>query len=475
MSRSWSLEQIVTFAGQASRFAAGESVANVGLWTAAGVSDRALWGRYHGSSSEPYDVAVDHVDVRARCSCPSRQRPCKHAIGLLLLWSQGHVAASSEPPAVTRWFRADQPIAPAGDAGNGDAQPADAPSDAPPAPTPPPPEPPGDDGSGDRDTARDQRIARLLAGLVELERWLDDRMRTGLADPALARFDTWDELAARLTDARASALANRIRRLAGKVGASSDWHRRVLAELGVLSLIAAGGRRVPELPDGLADRVATACGWQVRTADVAGGTAETDDWLVAGRSDVREDLIEVRRVWLHGLRSRRWAMVLSFAAYQQTLDESLRVGQVISGDVHRYPGASLRVVVGERTHLAAADVGSRAATEIASSLAAGCADVGAAISAEPWAERLATIVTATVTIDEHGHWVLADEHGTLPIAASERDVTAAIATVLAAGGGRPVAMTVEWTAEGYVPLTVFADGRAYDVGPRADGDFVEAA
>src|SRR5690606_21527559 len=139
----------------------------------------------------------------------------------------------------------------------------------------------------------------------------EDRMRTGLADPALARYDTWDRLAARLVDARAGSLANRVRRLAGLVGASPDWHAEVLAELGMLHLIAQAGRRVPDLPGPLADTVAVVAGWQVRQADVLAGVPETDEWFVAGRSDTREDRIEVRRWWLRGTRSGRWAMLLS--------------------------------------------------------------------------------------------------------------------------------------------------------------------
>ena len=147
----------------------------------------------------------------------------------------------------------------------------------------------------DPERSRDERVERLRGGLIDLDRWLDDRLRTGLADPALARYATWDDLAARLVDARAGALANRIRRLAGVVGARPDWHEVVLAELGVLHLLAAAGQRVPELPGGLADAVATSCGWQVRQADVLAGVPDTDTWVVAGRSDTREDRIEVRR------------------------------------------------------------------------------------------------------------------------------------------------------------------------------------
>ena len=54
--------------------------------------------------------------------------------------------------------------------------------------------------------------------------------------------------AARLVDAQAGSLANRIRRLAGLVGASPDWHSDVLAELGLLHLLAQAGRRLGSLP-----------------------------------------------------------------------------------------------------------------------------------------------------------------------------------------------------------------------------------
>ena len=50
----------------------------------------------------------------------------------------------------------------------------------------------------------------------------------------------------------------------------------------------------------LADSVAATIGWQVRQADVLAGVPMTDHWIVMGRSDTREDRIEVRRIWLRG-------------------------------------------------------------------------------------------------------------------------------------------------------------------------------
>lgn len=50
-----------------------------------------LLGQCQGSGKKPYDCSCDFVDPAApvfRCSCPSRQFPCKHCVGLLLAYLQ---------------------------------------------------------------------------------------------------------------------------------------------------------------------------------------------------------------------------------------------------------------------------------------------------------------------------------------------------------------------------------------------------
>ena len=211
--------------------------------------------------------------------------------------------------------------------------------------------------------------------------------------------------------------------------------------------------------------MATASGWQVRQADVLAGVPETDEWFVAGRSDVREDRIEVRRLWLRGAESERWAMLLSFAAYQQTLDESWTVGTMVHADLHRYPGGSLRALAGRR-HGDPLPL----AEPPALTLAEACASIGAAVAAEPWIERYPAIVRAAPS-QAHGRWVLTDHTGSLPVVGPLHSM----ATLLAASSGDPVALTVEWNPRGVTPLALHLDDRTVDVGPRADPSFVVAA
>lgn len=464
--RVWTSEQVAAVAPTPRAVAAAEPLATTVRWISLGSDARALWGRCRGSGAEPYDTVVDHVGVAWRCTCPSRKLPCKHALALLLLWVRGGVPEAISPAPVQRWIdardqraggarpdRAGEAPAPAGD--HDEAEPVDD------AAAPP--------DRDELDRSRNERLARMLEGLTELDRWLEDRMRTGLADPALARYDTWDRLAARLVDARAGSLANRVRRLAGLVGASPDWHAEVLAELGLLHLVARAGRRVPELPGPLADAVAVVAGWQVRQADVLAGVPETDEWLVAGRSDTREDRIEVRRWWLRGTSTGRWAMLLSFAAYQQSLDDSFVLGTVVHADLHRYPGGSLRALAGVR-HADPLPFVVAAGGPLAVPIATACDEIGAVVASEPWLERFPATVLATPSVLD-GRWVLGDASGSLPLTGPDR----ALATLLAASGGRPVPVTIEWSPWGVQPLTVHLADRVLDIGPRADPTFVGAA
>ena len=469
---TWTVEQVAAVAPTPGAVAVAEPLASPSRWVSIGADDRTVWGRCRGSGAEPYDTMVDHVGVAWRCSCPSRKLPCKHAIALLLLWVRGSLPEGSSPAAVQQWIDARDR--------SSSSRPGGVPSDrSGEAPLPPggtdrsDADGTGDDGGAapDRnelDRSRNERLARMLEGLVELDRWLEDRMRTGLADPALARYDTWDRLAARLVDARAGSLANRVRRLAGLVGASPDWHAEVLAELGVLHLIAQAGRRIPDLPGPLADAVAVVAGWQVRQADVLAGVPETDEWLVAGRSDTREDRIEVRRWWLRGTRSGCWAMLLSFAAYQQALDDSFVVGTVVHADVHRYPGGSLRALAGER-YADPLPFAVGAGGPIGVAVAAACDEIGSAVAREPWLERFpATVIASPSVLD--GRWVLTDATGSLPLIGPDR----ALATLLAASCGACVPITVEWTPWGVQPLTVHLPERTLDIGPRADPTFLSS-
>lgn len=58
-----------------------------------------IWGECVGSGKNPYKCSVDFVDENnpiGRCSCPSRQFPCKHALGLMYAYAGGNTFTTGE-------------------------------------------------------------------------------------------------------------------------------------------------------------------------------------------------------------------------------------------------------------------------------------------------------------------------------------------------------------------------------------------
>ena len=148
--------------------------------------------------------------------------------------------------------------------------------------------------------------------------------------------------------------------------------------------------------------------------------------------------------------------------------------QSVHADVHRYPGSGQRIVVGTAHDVDIAALGvAGAAASAATGVVGVCELVGDVLAGEPWLDRVPALVTAAITRREDD-WVLTDHQGSLPIA-TESMRSDAVATLLAASGGRPVTVALEWTPRGVVPLTVFLDDRSIDIGPRADPSFVSAA
>src|SRR5262245_4770218 len=104
MALTLSSDQVAKLASDAASLAAGKKLANGRVWQNTGCDDRALWGECQGSAL--YQTRVDLTDLTAKCSCPSRKFPCKHALGLLLMAaaSPASVPGGRAPEWVTEWL-----------------------------------------------------------------------------------------------------------------------------------------------------------------------------------------------------------------------------------------------------------------------------------------------------------------------------------------------------------------------------------
>ncbi len=457
-------EQVLLLAPDRSAAVAATAAADPAAWSAAGCDDQAVWGQYIATSAEPYEVAVDLGGPAFRCSCPSRKVPCKHCLALLLLHAQQRVAPAKRLPFAQQLMqrRDRHPTARPVDevvdlAGAGDTSVAAEPQVAGTRTSSP-----GGADDPQRQQRRTDRAERMRAGLIELDRWLADQVRTGLASPQLADAATWDRMAARLVDSQCGGLANRVKRVASRVGQHSRWHEDVLEEMAVLHTLARGALRTSMLPEQLGDGVHAATGLTTAKDDVLAGVPSTARWHVVGQSRVREDRITVQRTWLLAIDEHKspdlnshqqtWAMLLAFGTFGNEVVAEHFVGTQLHADVHWYPGATpLRALVG-RVHDAPVALWH---PPVSQTVQQATSAAGWAIAAEPWLERYPVCISAVPTPVGNGRWTLADQTGAVPIVPGFWK----LAEMVAVSGGRPITVMGESSADGLLPLTMWSSGQ----------------
>lgn len=438
MSLQLTTDQILALAPDASAGKAGKDLANGRKWQNLGVNDAAAWGECQGSAKEPYRTAVDLQDQAFRCSCPSRKLPCKHSLGLLLLLARdaGPFTQQDAPEWAATWL--------AGRAKRAETR-ATKPA--------PPPGGVADPRAAERRAA--SREAKISAGLGELDLWLQDVVRRGLAATQTQPYSFWEGPAGRLVNAQAPGLARRVRDLAGVPQSGGDWPARLLGELGLLHLAVAGYRRLDTLPPETQADVRAVVGWTQGQDEVLTAESVRDEWLVLGQHVGEEDKLRVQRTWLWGRSRARAALILHFAAAKQPLDASLVLGTQLDADLTFFPSAyPLRALVKARhaPQVPLADLPGYP------TIAAGLAAYAAGLAAYPWLDLFPLPLSAVVPIRAGDEWAVRDTAGqVLPLSPRfERGWP-----LLALSGGHPLGLFGEWDGAVLRPLGAWAGGRYY--------------
>lgn len=441
----WTAEDVLALAPDAASRKAGSKLAGPGPWSGAGAGDEAVWGLCKGSGKTPYRTVVDLGGTAYRCSCPSRKFPCKHALGLLLLWgaNEDAVPDGQEPPSwATEWLtsrrsRAERAASPGGAATGAGAK------------------------AADPEAARrraDRRAQRVAAGATELEQRLTDLLRGGLAGVDRAGYTAWDETAARMVDAQAPGLAARVRELGAVPNSGPGWPARLLAQCSLLHLLDQGYLGVDELPEDLAATVRSRVGITTDSAEVLADPERLlrDRWLVLAQHDTTEGRLAVRRVWLTGEQSGRPALVLSYGAAGRAPELLLPVGSVFEAELAFYPGVRpLRAALGQR-HSAPEPGHVPAGTAVEPALTG----YGAALRDDPWLESWPAVLAEVVVVPgaEPGEdWQLVDAEGDAALPLHHATPARSLWQLAAISGGRPLTVFGECGHQGFAPHTVWGE------------------
>ncbi len=437
MPQELTYDHILTLAPDAGTAQRAKSVAHAQRWHSLEGNGRAIWGTL-GDPADPYRTAVDFEGMGFRCTCPVRRLPCKHGIGLLLLFSKNNDAFQlAEPPDwVADWLKkrsersATTPV----------EQPARSPE--------------ADLALAEkRKQNREKRILQMSAGLAELESWLLDLFRQGLATLEGQADTYFNDLAARMVDAKLGTLARRIRQLPLLMN-SANWHEKILAELGEIYLLLRAFQRLEQLPEPLQDDLLSLAGVNFKKEDILSLEAVSDQWLVAGQTEEAEDgNLLARRTWLIGEAAGRTALLLDFSWGGQSFETAFRLGTVLRAEVVFYPSAHPQRAVLKKFEYSEAAFSLRNGFP---ELAAFADAYAGALAENPWLGRFPAFLEGVVPVFHQKKFVLVDsQRKQLPLDASD-DLGWKL---VALSCGKPIGVFGTWDGEVFSPLSVVVDGQ----------------
>jgi len=307
---SLTLERIEALAPDQSSLAAARKLLKPSYWPTLAEAEDLAWGECQGSGSTPYRVVVTKSDAGYKCTCPSRKFPCKHA--LALMWMRADQPAVFVPGAVPDWVK--DWLSRRRGPSTAASQPKDEAQQSKSRPSIRLAEVPEAEAQADpkterlaaaaRERNRVEREAAVMAGLDDLDLWLSDQVRHGMASFVAQNAQACRTISQRLVDAKAPALAGRLDSLPTRLFTLPGPARPLAAirELGQVHLISQAYRRASELPEPLAADARQAVGWSVtRDALLSDPDAlrVSGEWRVfAVLSEVQPDRLRRVETWL---------------------------------------------------------------------------------------------------------------------------------------------------------------------------------
>ncbi|MBN2610407.1 MAG: SWIM zinc finger family protein [Bacteroidales bacterium] len=310
-------DQIFTLAPDAASLKAGKDLAVISKWQLRGTSDKAIWGHCQGSGKLPYQTQVDLQNIAFKCTCPSRKFPCKHGLGLLLLYSRepGTFTRGEEPAWVADWLKRRTEKETVRSAK--EKKPVDAESQA---------------------KRAGARIKKVSGGIDDLQVWLKDLVRNGLIILPERAFEYWQNPAKRMIDAQAPGLAAMIRALGNINYYNESWKQEVLKLLSKIYLVTEGYRHLDSLPENMQHEVRSLVGFTQGKDDLLKQNGIKDNWLVLSRTFEEDEQVTIERNWLYGINHKKFALILQFFVSRQVPEFNFVPGTTLDAELVYYQG-----------------------------------------------------------------------------------------------------------------------------------------
>jgi len=324
----FSEEQIWALAPDEASKKAGKDLAYSEKWITKGYNDLAIWGECKGSGSKPYETQIHIETITCKCSCPSRKFPCKHSLGLLILYVKNKAifTHSTEPTWVTDWLKKKKEQSAKKEESKE--------------------KPINEISQAKRLQAREELVD---SGIEELLIWMKDVIKNGIVSFPEKGTSILHHLAKRMVDAKSQGLASLLRKMAAIDFYTEGWENIFLSHLFNLYLVVSGFKNKSNINELLLEDIKGNIGFIKTQEQLKILDGITDNWIVIGKQTTQEDDMMIERNWLYGCSSKQYALIIHFSVRWQVNSLLLVPGSCIHATLVFYPSAHpLRAIIKEQ-------------------------------------------------------------------------------------------------------------------------------
>lgn len=432
----WTTQQILSFSPDAGIAKRGQELATIRKWRNLQGNEHVIWGECKSSGASYYLVAIDTKGPRFKCNCPSK-KPCKHAIGLMLLVSNNSDAihiTDELPDWVKEWL--DQQKNKKSTQLSSEEE---------------------EIIQHEREIAkqknRNKRLLQMETGLDDLEVWLNDTIRQGLASTERQGYDFWHDISSRMVDAKLGGLGKKIEAMQLLQGGKIDWVDKMLSQMTDLYLVAKGFRNLEKLPPLLQQELLSVAGINTKKDEVLAQEGTSDEWMVMGQIEGVEDRLNFRRVWLQGQTTEQNALILDYVFGDAGFPNHFPTGSILKGELCFYPSSyPLRAIIRLPFDITNESKSLQGFSDFKSFSNA----YSQALVANPWLLDFPACFENVTPIKKKEQLFILDKNN-FQLEILNQGQTGW--KLLAISGGYPIKIFGEWTGDIFIPLSAESNGR----------------
>jgi len=432
----WTTQQILSFSPDAGIAQRGQELATIRKWRNLQGNENAVWGECKSSGASYYLVAIEVKGPTFKCNCPSK-KPCKHAIGLMLLVANNSEAVhvtSEYPEWVDEWLNKG--------ASNKTEEITSEEEEI---------------IQHEREAAkqknRGKRLLQMEAGLDDMEIWLTDTIRQGLASTERQGYDFWHDISARMVDAKLGGLGKKIEAMQLLQGGNINWVDKMLSQMTDLYLVAKGFKNLGKLPPLLQQELLSVAGINIKKDEVIEQDGILDEWMVMGQIEGVEDRLNFRRVWLQGQKTKQHALILDYVFGEGGFSNHFPTGSILKGVLCFYPSSfPLRAIVRLPFDIINESQPLSGFIDFKKFTAA----YSKALVANPWLLDFPVCFENVTPIKKKNQLFILDKNNhQLEVLNQDQNGW----KLLAMSGGYPIKIFGEWTGDIFIPLSAESEGR----------------